>query len=70
MYDGEIKPGMRFLWEPSKSHAPADIEVTRILEGSIEPIVFSVVREGAGERGMEYVNHMSRFRKAVELKQR
>jgi hypothetical protein len=68
MYDGEIKPGMRFLWEPRNSRAWADIEVTRIREGTIEPIVFAVVHDGAGERGMEYVNHMSRFREAVEIK--
>jgi hypothetical protein len=57
-YDGPIKPGLRFIWEPGKPHAHELIEVVRVSDTG------DMVRSRA-VGGIEYWNDVSRFRESV-----
>jgi hypothetical protein len=57
-YDGPIKPGLRFIWEPGKPHAHELIEVVRLNEAG--DMVQNIAVDGS-----MYWNDVSRFREAV-----
>lgn len=40
-YNGPIKPGMKFIWNPD-SRTPQPCRITRITAGDVEPMVWSV----------------------------
>jgi hypothetical protein len=63
-YDGPIRVGMRFVWEPNKDHARERVEVTRVFTNADDEIwVFS--RKLDGSDPAEHGNEADRFREAV-----
>jgi hypothetical protein len=58
-YNGEIKPGMRFAWNPEKSDVTC--KVTRVTQGNSEPFVWCL----ASDCDRQVYNEESHFRSMV-----
>lgn len=58
-YNGQIKPGMRFIWNPGGTEQKC--RVTRVTTGGDEPLVWCVDVAG----GPEFYNEESHFRAMV-----